>query len=67
MSLLDVGVAKLSRQKLTNARFVPPSVAEKYDLDLPEYSGIDQVVELPVSDRDSKAEKILKLAERQNI
>lgn len=53
--------------KLKNARFVPPSVADKYELDLPEYSGIDQVVELPVSDRESKAEKILKLAERQNI
>lgn len=46
------------------ARFVPPSVAEKYDLDTPEYPGLDQVVELPVNDPESKAEKILKLAER---
>lgn len=57
---------KLLRNELTNARFVPPSVVEKYDLDLPAYSGLDQVVELPVSDRESKAEKILKLAEGQN-
>ncbi|TVY94378.1 NAD(P)H-hydrate epimerase [Lachnellula willkommii] len=27
-------------------RFVSPDVAEKYDLDLPEYEGIDQVVEV---------------------
>lgn len=58
---------KLLRIKLTNARFVPPSIAEKYDLDSPEYPGLDQVVELPVSDRESKAEKIIKLAERQDM
>lgn len=34
---------------LTFARFVPPSIAEKYDLDTPEYPGLDQVVELPVN------------------
>jgi hypothetical protein len=40
-----------SRTKfLTNIRFVPRSVAEKYDLDCPAYSGLDQVVELPVND-----------------
>ena len=49
------------------ARFVPPSVAEKYDLDIPEYPGLDQVVELPVNDQESKAERILKLAERQDM
>jgi len=27
-------------------RFVSPKIAEKYDLDLPEYEGIDQVVEV---------------------
>ncbi|CAI4211152.1 unnamed protein product [Parascedosporium putredinis] len=27
-------------------RFVPPGIAQKYDLDLPEYGGIDQVVEV---------------------
>ena len=64
---MNVWAVKLLGNKLMNARFVPPSVAEKYDLDLPAYSGLDQVVELPVSDRESKAEKILKLAERQNI
>lgn len=27
-------------------RFVSPDIAQKYDLDLPEYEGIDQVVEV---------------------
>ncbi|PKS09507.1 hypothetical protein jhhlp_004124 [Lomentospora prolificans] len=27
-------------------RFVPPSIAQKYDFDLPEYEGIDQIVEV---------------------
>lgn len=31
---------------LGRGRFVSPKVAEKYDLDVPEYEGIDQVVEL---------------------
>lgn len=64
---LDDWAVKLLGKKLTNARFVPPSVAEKYDLGYPDYSGLDQVVELPVCDQESKAEKILKLAERQDI
>ena len=29
-------------------RFLPPSVAEKYGLDLPEYQGIDQIVEVKI-------------------
>ncbi|KAK0513097.1 hypothetical protein JMJ35_004083 [Cladonia borealis] len=29
-------------------RFLPPSVAEKYDLDIPEYKGVDQIVEVSV-------------------
>lgn len=33
-------------QGLSKHRFVPPSVAEKYDLDLPEYTDVDQIVEL---------------------
>lgn len=48
-------------------RFVPPSVSEKYNLDVPEYQGVDQVVELPGSGQESKAEKVLKLAERQDL
>ena len=28
------------------ARFVSPDIKEKYDLSLPEYEGIDQVVEV---------------------
>lgn len=27
-------------------RFVPPSIAQKYDFELPQYEGIDQVVEV---------------------
>ena len=27
-------------------RFVSPHIAKKYDLDLPEYEGIDQIVEV---------------------
>lgn len=27
-------------------RFVSPDIKQKYDLDLPEYDGIDQVVEV---------------------
>ncbi|MCJ1278154.1 hypothetical protein MMC21_005969 [Puttea exsequens] len=29
-------------------RFLPKAVAEKYELDLPKYEGVDQVVEVPV-------------------
>ncbi|KAL1596539.1 hypothetical protein SLS60_009187 [Paraconiothyrium brasiliense] len=29
-------------------RFLSPGVAEKYDLDIPKYEGLDQVVEVPV-------------------
>ena len=50
---------------LVGSRFVPPSVAKKYDLDLPEYPGADQIVELPSEQQESKAEKILTLAEGQ--
>ena len=27
-------------------RFVPPGIVDKYDFDLPEYEGLDQVVEV---------------------
>lgn len=50
-----------------SVRFVPPSVSEKYNLDAPEYEGVDQVVELPRIGQESKAEKVLKLAERQDM
>ena len=30
----------------TVIRFVSPDIAEKYDLQLPEYEGVDQVVEV---------------------
>lgn len=31
---------------LTVIRFVSPDIAQKYDFDVPEYSGLDQVVEV---------------------
>jgi hypothetical protein len=31
---------------ITSRRFVSPDIAEKYDLQIPEYAGIDQVVEI---------------------
>ncbi|KAG5926770.1 hypothetical protein E4U42_002964 [Claviceps africana] len=30
-------------------RFVAPSIARKYDIDIPEYVGVDQVVEIPAN------------------
>jgi NAD(P)H-hydrate epimerase len=30
-------------------RFLTRSIAEKYDLDLPEYQGVDQIVEVGVN------------------
>lgn len=49
---------------LIQSRFVPPSVAKKYDLDLPNYAGVEQIVEFISDEKESKAEAILKLAER---
>lgn len=34
-------------------RFVPPSIAQKYEFGLPPYEGIDQVVEV-----DTKGQKL---------
>jgi NAD(P)H-hydrate epimerase len=27
-------------------RFIPPAIAKKYDFEVPEYGGIDQIVEV---------------------
>ena len=45
-------------------RFIPQSVAEKYDLDIPDYPGVDQIAEVSTG-TESKREKIVDLAERQ--
>ena len=37
------------------SRFLPASVAEKYHLDIPDYPGVDQIVEIG---GQSKPEKI---------
>jgi NAD(P)H-hydrate epimerase len=31
---------------LMGGRFVSPEIKEKYDLELPEYEGVDQIVEV---------------------
>ena len=46
-------------------RFIPQSVAEKYDLDIPDYQGVDQIVEISSTGTESKTEKVIGLAERQ--
>lgn len=40
--------------KLNVYRFLPPSVAEKYDLDLPDYKGVEQIVEVAVKNQASE-------------
>lgn len=35
-------------------RFLPPSVAEKYDLDMPKYEGVDQILEVDGSEQTSQ-------------
>lgn len=44
----DIAVATLlAVARLTaRSRFVTPAIAKKYELELPEYEGLDQVVEL---------------------
>jgi NAD(P)H-hydrate epimerase len=39
-------VKYFSGRHFIGGRFVPRSIAQKYDFDLPEYPGIDQVVEV---------------------
>lgn len=48
---------------LTSHSFLPPSVAEKYNLDIPNYKGVDQIVELPAGS-NAKAAKVFELARR---
>lgn len=48
-------------------RFLPPSVAQKYDLDIPDYHGDDQIVETAQTGRKATSEKVLKMAERQDM
>lgn len=42
---------RLKKSRLMVRRFVSPDIAKKYDLSVPEYPGIDQVVELDSSNR----------------
>ena len=46
-------------------RFIPQSIAEKYDLDIPDYKGVDQIAEVSGTGTEAKKEKVVGLAERQ--
>ena len=46
-------------------RFIPQSVAEKYDLDIPDYEGVDQIAEVSGTGMEGKKQDIVGLAERQ--
>lgn len=46
-------------------RFIPQSVAEKYDLDIPDYHGVDQIAEVSGTSTEAKKEEVVGLAERQ--
>jgi len=39
----------------------------KYDLDIPDYQGDDQIVETAQTGQKSKAEKVSELVERQDM
>ncbi|KAL9610221.1 MAG: hypothetical protein Q9167_005070 [Letrouitia subvulpina] len=56
-------VKHFTGRHFVGGRFLPPSVAEKYSLDIPDYRGVDQIVEVP-AEQEAKSEKVLKLAER---
>lgn len=47
--------------------FLPPSIAEKYNVDIPDYQGVDQILEISSTEREAMSEKVLKLAERQDM
>ena len=47
------------------ARFLPPSVAEKYNLDIPDYQGVDQIADVSGHGTEAMKQKVVGLAERQ--
>ena len=42
-------------------------MAEKYNLDIPDYQGVDQIAEVAGTGKEATSEKVLKLAERQDM
>ncbi|KAH9922861.1 YjeF N-terminal domain-like protein [Epithele typhae] len=48
------GVRKYKGRHFLGGRFVPTTLAEKFQLNLPEYPGISQIVELPLADEAQK-------------
>ncbi|KAL8706327.1 MAG: hypothetical protein Q9201_000610 [Fulgogasparrea decipioides] len=56
-------VSHFTGRHFVGGRFLPPSVAEKYNLDIPDYQGVDQIVELPAG-QNAKVAKVIDFAER---
>ncbi|KAL9024268.1 MAG: hypothetical protein Q9196_006638, partial [Gyalolechia fulgens] len=50
-------VSHFKGKHFVGGRFLPPSVAEKYNLDMPEYEGVDQIVEIPAG-QNAKQNKV---------
>ncbi|KAL8716424.1 MAG: hypothetical protein Q9220_000331 [cf. Caloplaca sp. 1 TL-2023] len=43
-------VSHFKGRHFVGGRFLPPSVAKKYNLDIPDYKGVDQIVEAPAGE-----------------
>ncbi|KAI0354886.1 YjeF N-terminal domain-like protein [Trametes cingulata] len=52
------GVRKYTGRHFLGGRFVPKSLEEKFQLNLPEYPGISQIVELPRAGESSDSQKL---------
>ncbi|KAI0365718.1 YjeF N-terminal domain-like protein [Pilatotrama ljubarskyi] len=52
------GVRKFTGRHFLGGRFVPKSLEEKFQLNLPEYPGISQIVELPRAGESSDSQKL---------
>jgi len=53
------GVRRFVGRHFLGGRFVPKSLEEKYELNLPPYPGFAQIVELPQSERDGESSQKL--------
>ncbi|CDO71433.1 hypothetical protein BN946_scf184909.g27 [Trametes cinnabarina] len=52
------GVRQFKGRHFLGGRFVPKILEEKYQLNLPEYPGISQIVELPRADDSTDSQKL---------
>lgn len=55
MTLISQVATDLWRNTDRSLRFLPPSVAEKYDLDMPKYEGVDQILEVGVGEQEPRS------------